>query len=72
VGATILLLAFFTAVLAPLDVIVTRLAIQRNNGNLETEPASEALGIEVVDIEKAEVGPQPESEELAFRYARTI
>jgi hypothetical protein len=71
VVATILVLASFTAILAPLDVIVTRLAIQRNYG-FETESA---LGphAEVIDMEKAGTGlsSETDSEESVVRYAKS-
>lgn len=63
-----------TAILAPLDVIVTRLAIQRNYGGSPVETGSPESGAEdeqVVDLEKAtpEVVLLPsEAEEVVVRY----
>ena len=69
--ATMLLVAVFSVILAPLDVIVTRLAIQRNYGNPKIDPASEVLEVEAMDLEKAQVDFHLETQELTVWYVKT-
>jgi Mitochondrial carrier protein len=61
VAGMILLFAMVTAILAPLDVIITRLAIQRSHGP-EPEPASPVPEVGDVDLEKADASGELELE----------
>lgn len=80
-NASILLLMFvFSAIFAPLDVIITRLAVQRNYGRpavelplpVTTEGVAGPAVDTLVDLEVANVPSSPitvpESDDVAVRY----